>query len=109
MYVDRPHLSWYHDAIYWNDTLGETMFEVITESGTVYRIDPVNGFWKRGDGPYERLKDLRIGAVKCHPTDDPKAWFHVSAPEVGKYMFVASRDSWWVTTKVVSVTEIEQS
>lgn len=84
------------------------MLEVITEAGSVYRIDLINRFWRKNDGPFERLSDLQVGTALCWPVEDPESWSDAKMPEVGKHMYIASKDSRWVSTKIVSIEELNR-
>ena len=108
VFVDFGAKLWYSIHIHWYYLLGDIMLEVTTETGSVYRIDLINRFWRKNDGPFERLSALQVGTTKCWPDEDPESWSTARKPEVGKHMYIASRDSWWVTTKIVSIEELDQ-
>ena len=85
------------------------MLEVTTETGSVYRIDLINRFWRKNKRPFERLFSLQVGTVQCWPDEDPESWSTAREPEVGKHMFISSRESCWVSSKVVTIVELDQS
>ena len=84
------------------------MIRATTETGSVYTVDRENGFWKKNDGGYERIWDLRVGTTLTHPADDPENWERAQYPEVGKHMFIACRAFWYTTTKIVSIEELDR-
>lgn len=93
---------------------------ITTKSGSVYRIDEKSHRWcklKRG-----RLVDgsnTLWGLMQSNDTFDPDGaqypwapgqtvWdnLNLSAgelPSVGRYMYIAGKDSWWITTPIASV------
>lgn len=90
-----------------------TKYIVTTESGRRYEIDHGDMFWRRlpkdGEsawvtGGLERIWTLQSGDVLAFPWNDPTDSFvDVELPVLGKFMFIASRDVWWTSTRVVSV------
>lgn len=87
---------------------------VTTEKGTVYKIKPEKGLWKREAHPeshnpsmdhYEQMWSLQIGDEKAQPDVAARDWPLRDIPEIGKHMFIASKDSWFVSRKVVSIEE----
>lgn len=79
------------------------VLEVTTESGSVYRIDTEAGFWTKNGGPPERLWDLQVGDTLAWPWNCPTGWSRAKEPEVGKNMYIASRDVQFVSTKVAEI------
>lgn len=88
------------------------MLEVTTESGRKYHVDPENRFWMRiaktgeHQGGWERIWTLQKGTHFAFPWDSPEGTWEDGLPEVGKFMFVSSKDQWWTSTEVVSIEEI---
>lgn len=78
---------------------------ITTESGSVYSIehDIV-----RKHNSYGRLVDaFKLWEMKSVP-DVPITWEKLwelphTDPVVGQHAFIAGRDSWWLTTKVVTI------
>lgn len=90
------------------------MLDAITESGTVYRIDQEAGFWIRFpkgvptlSSTTERIWTLKAGTDLCFPWQNEAAWDEADTPEVGKHLFISSRDVWYTSQKVVKVVEID--
>lgn len=84
------------------------MLKVTTETGAVYTIDLVNKFWRKNKGSFERLRSLMVGTALTEPWEDEEHWVDADAPEVGKHLYIACKDFWYVSTVVVSVEEIRQ-
>lgn len=85
--------------------------DAVTESGRVYRIDIDSGLWTRmtRDGhrdTTERVWGLKVGTLLRTPWDSPETWEDATLPEVGKNLFLTSRDVWYVSTKIVAVNEV---
>lgn len=85
------------------------MLRVETESGRVYDIDVESGFWWRLSKPHmkrgttHRLWALMRGTHFDYPHKSPKDSWEQGDPVVGKHMYIASRDEWYVTSRVVSI------
>ena len=91
-----------------------TMLEVKTVSGRTYHVDVENQFWKRLPkteggyvGGWERIWTLQHGKHFDFPYNSPEGAWTDGLPVVGEFMYIASRDVWWVSTEVASITEIE--
>ena len=92
------------------------MLEVKTETGRTYLLDVEQGFWMRrskvkgGYESWERLWQLKTGTDLSWPWQAPEGvWQDAELPEVGKHLFVSSKDTWYVSTLVVSVEEVEDA
>jgi hypothetical protein len=78
--------------------------KITTKSGTVYRIE--DGFWQRNKEALNRLsvfKSIPEGAETwgdLHESDIP-------APQIGFCMYLSNKDSWQVSTPVVSIEDDE--
>lgn len=91
------------------------MYEITTETGAKYLVDIDRQFWMKisRDGykyPWERTWRLEHGRVGETVTDFP--WVENSGwkpglPEVGDNLYISCRDSWWISTPVVSIEEVE--
>lgn len=91
------------------------MIKVTTKSGRQYLVDVENQFWRRlpkTEGGYtmswDRLWSLQKGTHFDWPSRSPEGTWEEGLPEVGKFMYVSSRDQWWTTTEVVSIEEVEE-
>jgi len=77
---------------------------IVTESGAQYRI--VDGFCKKYDSDGVIVDVFKVYSVKALD-EGVESWEDVhnspDGPEVGKRMYVSGSDSWWISTKVVSV------
>lgn len=89
----------------------QEVLDVVTENGSVYRLN-LKGHktWikhsHRGwTDPIESLHVLMVGDDLVEPWRNPKAWTEAEAPVVGKHMYVASNDVWWVSMPVVKIVE----
>ena len=89
--------------------------KITTKTGAVYRIDEHRHWTKERDG---RLIDgpWSVWALQQNidpidpetfdvPWRKPELWEHVAYPEVGKHMYIHGRDSWYITTEIVSVED----
>ena len=88
------------------------MIDVITESGTVYRLDFRGKWWRRfdsdvrGDIPREKLYRLQSSPV-VSLGDTYLDWKDVSYPIIGEYMYLASRNLWYRTMPVVEIIPVD--
>lgn len=80
--------------------------KITTETGSVYEIDE-HGICRKYDASGECIDAFRAWYMAPVPNevvsveevyDLPKG-----DPEVGKRLYIGGRDSWWVSTKVVSI------
>lgn len=89
-----------------------TVYDVTTQSGTRYIIDVDGSFWVRvPTQPHVQADHQRIWRL-C-PLDSIEDARKVSydlelkVPEVGKSFFISGKDIWFVSTPVVSITEVD--
>lgn len=80
--------------------------KVTTETGSVYQID--DGFCVKMDADGHRIDSFKAWTIKAVP-DEVTTWDEVHAlspsePEIGKRMYIAGRDVFWVSTRVVSIS-----
>lgn len=83
----------------------------VTETNRRYNIDIDEGFWVRyrvGErpDPVERLWASKVGTCRVWPWDSPDDWQESAIPVVGKFLYISSRDVWYVSTVIVDVFEI---
>lgn len=85
-------------------------YEVVTESGADYWIDTEALFWSHRQLNVDRLWNLKSALTDNPdlPWITPDEWETVTAPVVGRRMYVSSRDYWRLTTPVVSVREADK-
>lgn len=89
------------------------MLKVTTETGRQYLIDTEGGFWWRlnktdgSPGWTQRLWFLKRGTHFGWPHESPEGAWEDGLPEVGKFMYISSKDEWYVSTEVVSVEEVD--
>lgn len=79
------------------------MLEITTARGRVYRIDQEGSFWFRS--PHfdaHRIWSLKAGTEKVWPYEKPEVW-EDRMPVVGEHLYIASRDEWYVSNKIVSI------
>lgn len=78
---------------------------ITTETGSVYEIDDGLCIKKNAEG--ERIDAFKVWVMKPVP-DDITTWEEIhdlpqGEPEVGKRLYLAGRDVFWISTQVVSV------
>jgi len=84
-----------------------TMKKVTTKSGAVYLIDEERSFWKKNNDPWERT----YWAHGVYPEDFIR--WHNKEPydhqpiAPGVHLYIGCRGSWWLSTPIISVEEIE--
>lgn len=89
---------------------GVAMYEVTTESGSVYEIDKERGFWRKQGDLYERIWIF----AHIDPDNLPETWDEMNAlpnadkPEVGMRMYLSGKNMWRITSKIVDVKEVER-
>lgn len=94
------------------------ILDAITESGAAYRIDVGRGLWVRTkDGQpqcsVQRIWELKVSNVRltvgnlAWPKDGDGMWEDAPVPMVGKNLYLAGHDCWFITTPVVEVIERE--
>ena len=86
------------------------MIDVITKSGTVYRLDLDDKWWFRFNSNVtrERLCVFKTGSP--HVTDSGEYyidWEDTTFPVFGDHMYVASRNLWYQTTPVVDIIQVD--
>lgn len=88
------------------------IIDAVSESGRVYRIDLDDSFWTRSTngGGWEstgRIWQLKTGTVLAWPHNAPDAWEDAVIPEIGKHLYIAAKDWWYVSRKIVKIVEVE--
>lgn len=87
------------------------ILDVTTEHGTRYILDFDKQFWIRIKRGYmsqiNRIWSFKVGTELAFPWNAPDAWEDAKEPELGKHLYVASRDEWYVSTLVTDITEVE--
>lgn len=84
-------------------------YEVITASGSKYYVNPTEGWWRYGLWGKESLWSFMHNRVEHElelPWNNRDHWENVDKPEVGKLMYLASRDYWRISTAVVEVRQV---
>ena len=81
-------------------------FQAVTETGSVYEIDPVEKTWAKNGQPDQALVEWRSGDRALPPVLN---WPHTLRPVVGESMFIQGPDlqTWLVTTRVTDCKELE--
>lgn len=80
---------------------------IVTESGAQYRI--IDGVCKKYDNTGAMVDVFKVWEMKAV---EPwmKSWEDLyeskDEVEVGKSMYISGRDGWWISTPVVSITEV---
>lgn len=87
--------------------------KITTESGSVYEIK--DGLCNKYDSTGERIDAFKVWYMKVVPDwvttakeiydlpDDTRR-----EPEIGKRLYLGGKDTWWISTKVVSI-EIQEN
>lgn len=84
--------------------------KVTTESGAVYRITK-NRICYKTDHYGHTYPPFKIWVMKSLDPDNlPFEWSSLNEiptgpPEIGKRLYVAGREEWWISTRVVSIEE----
>lgn len=83
--------------------------KVETQSGSTYLIDEERGFWKKNNDSWERIwwaysVPASIGSFKAAYETEEKL-----SLTVGFRMYIGSREVWWLTSVIESITEVELS
>jgi hypothetical protein len=80
---------------------------VTTESGAQYRI--VDGLCKKYDADGVIVDVFKMYSIKALD-ESVESWEDIhnspDGPAVGKRMYVGGLNMWWISTKVVSVSEV---
>lgn len=96
------------------------IYDVITRTGAIYRIDLEGGFWSKhryfpedGDPQFshaeihmEKIWQMKVGSTLSFPWNDPENWYDAEMPEVGKHLYLGARDIWYTSTEVQHIIEV---
>ena len=81
-----------------------TIFNVVTESMSEYRVDTENGFWSKDCYPVRfRLFKSSVVDDPGLPWNSPEHWENVTEPVIGRRMYFSSLEAWQISTNVVSI------
>lgn len=92
------------------------IYDVVTSSGSLYRIDVEKRFWSKHrpipTGFYtelhqEPLLSLMVGTKMSWPWNDPTSWEKADMPEVGKHLYIASTQVWFASTPIKHIIPVE--
>lgn len=94
------------------------ILDAITETGATYRIDTEDRFWlKMRNGRTvdvtQTIWQLKVSKEKIEkenltwPYENEDLWESAELPVVGRNLYIAGRDSWYVSTPVVEIIERE--
>jgi len=83
--------------------------KIITETGSQYDI--VHSIVTKKDKHGKRVDSFKLWSMKAIP-DTATTLLEVlelpdSEPEIGKKLYVSGKDTWWITTKIVSIEPYE--
>lgn len=83
---------------------------IVTESGSVYTIE--HNIVRKHDLTGRMIDAFKLWQMKSVP-DVPITWEELWElpdvhPVVGQHAFIAGSDSWWLTTKVVSIDDASE-
>jgi len=84
------------------------MSRITTETGSIYEIDS-HGICKKFDKDGNWIDSFKALVTKAVPLDDNiKTWDDIRAlpdsePQVGERLYIGGRDTWWISTRVVSI------
>lgn len=85
------------------------MMVITTESGSRYEIS--RGILHKRDSTGRWVDSFKVFSMKAVPKDyTTMAQLYAlenGDPEVGKHLFISGRDSWWLSTEVVSIEFFE--
>lgn len=79
-----------------------------TESGRIYKLELDHNFWSRS--PHFRhhvIWELKAGQKMEWPTLENQAFWRDGVPEIGEHLYVRGYDEWYVSTKIVSIEEVD--
>jgi hypothetical protein len=87
------------------------IIDALTESGSRYRIQLERGLWMKisHDGyrsGAERAWSMKVGTSLTRPWQHPEDWEDATKPVVGKHLYLASKDVWYVSTPIQKITEV---
>ena len=87
-------------------------YKVETTTGSVYYIDTDKKQWAKNSYWFEHLESIASGDWSGRRDNIPDfySWPTVDLPVVGKNMYIKGygMNNWWLSTTVVSVTEVEE-
>lgn len=92
------------------------IYDVITRTGAIYRIDLEKGFWSKhryyGEVCYseismEKIWSMMVGTTLQHPHNDPDNWEYATFPVVGKHLHLSAKRIWYTSTEVQHIVEVE--
>lgn len=79
---------------------------ILTKSGSRYEIDE-RGIVKKYNAEGVGIDAFKVYVMKSVPKDVQnmkEVWdLPESEPEVGKLLYVAGKDGWWLSTEVISI------
>ena len=82
------------------------MKKVETRSGSTYYIDEERGLWKKNNDGWERT--WWAYSVPVNIANFANAEKEERLPlTVGLRMYIGSKDIWWLTSVIESITEVE--
>lgn len=84
------------------------MKKIETRSGSTYLIDEEHGFWQKNNDGWERIwwaysVPASIGSFKAAETEEKLPL------TVGLRMYIGSKDIWWLSSVIDSITEVAQA
>lgn len=93
-----------------SENVSYPVLDVVTEKGSVYRIDLERRTWRKHSrhgwtDPVESIHQLQVGDELVQPWFKPEAWTDSDLPVIGKHMYIASLNVWWVSMPVVRLVE----
>ena len=81
---------------------------ITTESGSVYEIDEDSNICTKYNANGTRVDSFRVYFMEAVSEDiksiDQISYLSKGEPQVGKRMYISGKDSYWISTKVVSIT-----
>lgn len=97
------------------------IYDVITRTGAIYRIDLEDGFWSKhryfeyadnqliasAEIHMEKIWSMMVGTTLTHPWNDPENWYSTRIPEVGKHLHLGAKNIWYTSTEVTHVVEVD--
>lgn len=90
------------------------VIDAVTSTGAVYRIDREDGFWIKHRNGHSESMTNRIWSLKIStdameylvwPQNEPDWWEDADLPVVGRHLYIAGKDEWFATTKIVEIKE----
>lgn len=77
-----------------------------TERGSTYEF--VEDFCLRNESHIMKIWTMKSGLGVYNPGEPNPSWKDVSAPEVGKNLFVAGKEGWYNSSPVASVERVRK-